>query len=781
MPTEDMFNLDTLKKAYESVFESTFVIPYSDERHVWKIPELLMNHMDWKTIYLQDSKRAKQYVNETGKSYDEAIRDLVYQEDGYDVLRRLVNQEGLINGLVDSIKAARDSGSQFKNITDTSIENEVRETLPDMVELINTKEVLKNIDHFVTMRKEQNMEQLEKNGFSLEALKGAYEQILKDHGGINYPYYLLPEMPWEQVYNESREAFLNELQSEPAFTFDDFAELMIQAGAEQLVDQYIDTEKQQQIAVSVMKKYVDFDSRYEDVTEDALKAYFADSFNNTVEAFADPFGVLDSIQAEQMDKEAEEQEDFMINPAAKDQPLATGMGTDKHLFDTYEEAYINTGQASLFQAPEELFDRNGNMYNDEIDIDEIVDEMQAYAETELTRYNTEVIIKNKETGEIENISAYDETTWQGGDLTNWEFVASSYPFDDQIVKDALAEPEIIDYQSAIYTVFQTGMKELGLTPDQVSEIYLNHLRYEFLAGYTREQLLEMLEHNKKSDIEPKVVAPTQKQTKALKREIVEEGALQIGYLQGVKAKMLELDPDIIEKTVASSGGWVGESLTLQADEVPQRGEFDNILVTEMVRNLNYQDFKEVAPYFFQYSSMLAENGHTEIIGQDIDMAEATLQRHIEDGALDNGVRFELPKTSLADVEDGYDIVAYNPIEQRSVTIDLAKDGKQFELSLANQFGDKMGQPLLVTEEAFNNPIIASDKVHDLFVLNGIEKQTASRFASMEVIDRLEESGISFSKTDLDEALKEPKQLQSVEKLIEKNQVSEQVTVQGPRR
>lgn len=670
MPTEKIFDLDTLKKMYENVFDTTFVLPYSEERHVWEIPVLLMNHMDWDTIYERDVERAMVSFETTGKAYERAIRELIYQENGFDVLSRLVDKESLINELVNRIKETRDAGPRFEGITDFDIEKEVREIFPDMVELINATGVLKNIDHknkvaAENLNKEETMSNLEEKGFSLEALQGAYGQLFESEFGGRYANVLMAAMPWETVFEEESSGFLEEMEAEPRFTFDDYAGLMVQAGAQQLLDQYINSEKQQELAINEMKEYVAFDSRYGDVTEDALKDYFADNFHNPEEAFKDPFTVLDAIQEELLSKEEAEQND-LINPAARDQPLASGK-TDTHLFDTYQDAYINTGQSDLFQSPEALFDRNGNLYNDEIDVDDLVDAMQTYAETELN-----------------------------------------------------------DLQ-------KTRVKK-GLN---------------------------------------------QKQTKALKKDIVEEGALQIGYLHGVKAKMLELDPDIIEKTIASAGGWVGESLTLEADTVPQRGEFDNILVTEMVRNLNYQDFKEVAPYFFQYSSMVAENGQTEIIGQDVNMPESTLQKHIEDGALDNGVRFELPKSSLNDVQDGYDIVAYNPIEKRSITIDMGKDGQSFELSLANQIGEKMGQPIYVSEEDFNNSVVASDKVHELFVLNGIEKQTAIRFASMEVIDRLQESGLSFSKSDLDAALKEPKQMQSVEKLIEKNKESEQVTVQGP--
>lgn len=655
MPTEKIFDLDTLKKMYENVFDTTFVLPYSEERHVWEIPVLLMNHMDWDTIYERDVERAMVSFETTGKAYERAIRELIYQENGFDVLSRLVDKESLINELVNRIKETRDAGPRFEGITDFDIEKEVREIFPDMVELINATGVLKNIDHknkvaAENLNKEETMSNLEEKGFSLEALQGAYGQLFESEFGGRYANVLMAAMPWETVFEEESSGFLEEMEAEPRFTFDDYAGLMVQAGAQQLLDQYINSEKQQELAINEMKEYVAFDSRYGDVTEDALKDYFADNFHNPEEAFKDPFTVLDAIQEELLSKEEAEQND-LINPAARDQPLASGK-TDTHLFDTYQDAYINTGQSDLFQSPEALFDRNGNLYNDEIDVDDLVDAMQTYAETELN-----------------------------------------------------------DLQ-------KTRVKK-GLN---------------------------------------------QKQTKALKKDIVEEGALQIGYLHGVKAKMLELDPDIIEKTIASAGGWVGESLTLEADTVPQRGEFDNILVTEMVRNLNYQDFKEVAPYFFQYSSMVAENGQTEIIGQDVNMPESTLQKHIEDGALDNGVRFELPKSSLNDVQDGYDIVAYNPIEKRSITIDMGKDGQSFELSLANQIGEKMGQPIYVSEEDFNNSVVASDKVHELFVLNGIEKQTAIRFASMEVIDRLQESGLSFSKSDLDAALKEPKQMQSVEKI-----------------
>lgn len=83
---------------------------------------------------------------------------------------------------------------------------------------------------------------------------------------------------------------------------------------------------------------------------------------------------------------------------------------------------------------------------------------------------------------------------------------------------------------------------------------------------------------------------TKKQIKRLKAEIVRESAVEIGYnfhvLNHIPAYA------ILEAC--------RKMLTWHVLPSKKNPELQNILVTEAVRALNYQDFKEVASYFFNY-------------------------------------------------------------------------------------------------------------------------------------------------------------------------------------
>lgn len=83
----------------------------------------------------------------------------------------------------------------------------------------------------------------------------------------------------------------------------------------------------------------------------------------------------------------------------------------------------------------------------------------------------------------------------------------------------------------------------------------------------------------------------QKDYKQMKKEVVEDTAVNVGYLYGI----LQVIPDyaLMEaiREIAING-W----LTVQTRD----GDLHNMLMTESIKAMNYQDFKEVAPYLFSY-------------------------------------------------------------------------------------------------------------------------------------------------------------------------------------
>ncbi|MCK4023939.1 hypothetical protein HCC60_07820 [Streptococcus suis] len=81
----------------------------------------------------------------------------------------------------------------------------------------------------------------------------------------------------------------------------------------------------------------------------------------------------------------------------------------------------------------------------------------------------------------------------------------------------------------------------------------------------------------------------QKDYKSMKRQVHEESALGVGFFDGI----LQAIPDYaLINAVREISSWIGP----KTDDADLR----NMLVTESIRYLNYQDFKDVAPYLFSY-------------------------------------------------------------------------------------------------------------------------------------------------------------------------------------
>lgn len=83
----------------------------------------------------------------------------------------------------------------------------------------------------------------------------------------------------------------------------------------------------------------------------------------------------------------------------------------------------------------------------------------------------------------------------------------------------------------------------------------------------------------------------QKQFKRMKREVEEETARGIGYFEGILEHIPSYPLSEALKELALSG-WI----TPHTDVI----DVQNMIVTESIKWMNYQDFKEVAPYLFSY-------------------------------------------------------------------------------------------------------------------------------------------------------------------------------------
>lgn len=86
----------------------------------------------------------------------------------------------------------------------------------------------------------------------------------------------------------------------------------------------------------------------------------------------------------------------------------------------------------------------------------------------------------------------------------------------------------------------------------------------------------------------------QKQIKAIKKQIVEESAINVGYYESVIPAIIEnIDPDTFYHLMGrSSGEWL-----LEAAKSNNRAEFQNILVSEAVKPCLIQSLKRLRIIF----------------------------------------------------------------------------------------------------------------------------------------------------------------------------------------
>ncbi|MDF7637325.1 hypothetical protein PT274_03480 [Leuconostocaceae bacterium ESL0958] len=429
--------------------------------------------------------------------------------------------------------------------------------------------------------------------------------------------------------------------------------------------------------------HFDFDSYYQDflatererVLDD--QDFEIDSFTDELFAAsaAEVSEFVDWNQVQAINAQTASNEADLMNPAAKDQPLATGMGTDKHLFTEYRSAYLDAQEAAKFtpfqlpfEAPETLFDRNGNLYNDELDVDQLVDEMQTYAES-------------REAAKVD----------------------------------------------------------------------------------TKQQAINEL---------------NQKQFKGLKQDIVADGALSVGYFEGVKAAMLNLDPAIIQKTIASAGGWVAESLELEADRAMANkpNEFDNILVTEMVRNLNYQDFKEVAPYFFSYQQVLNQGGDAEIVATALSGVQA-LKTEIEQGALQKNVRFHLSADILTKIKrepNQQQPLAYNLLTDEVLFVGQNQQNQAFlSLYKVAKVDNELTEITTAPTSAATHVALADGAYQFLTTHRGSDY--AKEFVSMDLSEKLAASHLDFTNDEIKTALAADNRPQAFSSLIKERTKQEQTS------
>ncbi|MGT2754552.1 hypothetical protein [Streptococcus ovis] len=91
----------------------------------------------------------------------------------------------------------------------------------------------------------------------------------------------------------------------------------------------------------------------------------------------------------------------------------------------------------------------------------------------------------------------------------------------------------------------------------------------------------------------------QKDYKGMKRQVFEETVYGIGFFHGIESKLPLYALTAATKEIVAQG-------LIAADTSDE--DANNILITEAIKQLGYQDFKEVAPYLFSYPREQREKG-----------------------------------------------------------------------------------------------------------------------------------------------------------------------------
>lgn len=185
----------------------------------------------------------------------------------------------------------------------------------------------------------------------------------------------------------------------------------------------------------------------------------------------------------------------------------------------------------------------------------------------------------------------------------------------------------------------------------------------------------------------------QKEIKALKKEIMEEGALNVGYYPHIISKITELWPEMIAE--------FAKEMALQGPDVANISNplILNAFVTKAIEKMNYQEFKELAPYFFGYTQT-----EDEVLAEPIQITRREYLRFQSEGeklfdykepisSLDN----RLKELTTMLVPNDNQPIAYHPIYDSIAILENYEDTPEpfIDPGLINDINDRRPYPELV--------------------------------------------------------------------------------------
>ena len=155
----------------------------------------------------------------------------------------------------------------------------------------------------------------------------------------------------------------------------------------------------------------------------------------------------------------------------------------------------------------------------------------------------------------------------------------------------------------------------------------------------------------------------------LKKEIETESAINVGFSSDVIAEIIKLEPLYLMDVMAD----MGEHLTFRARE-NDWGLFQNMLVTEAVRHMDFEDFSKIAKYFFGYR-MTEE----EILAEPIEITRENFLELQKNSKELHTLKYSSPdleervhKRTHFEKKNDNEVVAYDPVNNYLAVIEPGK-------------------------------------------------------------------------------------------------------------
>lgn len=217
----------------------------------------------------------------------------------------------------------------------------------------------------------------------------------------------------------------------------------------------------------------------------------------------------------------------------------------------------------------------------------------------------------------------------------------------------------------------------------------------------------------------------QKEIKALKNEIMQEGASNVGYYTTIISKITELWPEIIAE--------FAKEMVLQGADVAtlENPLILNAFVTKAIEKMNYQEFKELAPYFFGYIQT-----EEEFLAEPIQITRREYLRFQAEG--EQLFEYKHPKISFEErvqslttmlVPKENQVIAYHPTNDTIAILENSEETPEpfIDPGLINDLNDQTPYPTLVGRR-----LIESSKALEAYYRKEMQKSQSKEEMREEV-------------------------------------------------